>query len=51
MPLIKKNVILCCVFGTEIGEHMPVNFGMAAGRIDAVLPEKFGTQIILIKGT
>lgn len=51
MPLIKKNVILCCVFGIEIGGHMPVNSGMAAGRIDAVLSEKFGTWMILVKGT
>lgn len=31
-----RNVILCCVFETEIGEHMPVNCGMAAGHTDAV---------------
>lgn len=44
-------MLLCCVFGIETGEHMPVTFGMAARRIDAVLSEKFGTRIILIKGT
>lgn len=51
VPLIKKDVILCCVFGIEIGEHRPVNSGMAAGHTYAVLYEKFGTQIILMKGT
>lgn len=49
MPLIRKNVIMGCVFGIEIGEHMPINSGRAAGHMDAVLPEKFETWIILIK--
>lgn len=30
------SVILCYVFGIEIGEHMPVNCGMAAAHTDAV---------------
>lgn len=51
VPLIRKNVIICCVFGIDIGEHIPINFGIAAGHIDAVLSEKFETRIILIKGT
>lgn len=46
VPLIKKNVIIGCVFGIEIGEHMLVNSGMAVGRIDTALFEKFGTRII-----
>lgn len=31
-----KYVILCYVFGIEIGEHKPVNCGMAAGHTEAV---------------
>lgn len=47
----KKDVILCYIFETEIGKHEPVNCGMAAGHTGAVLPERFGTWIILIKET
>lgn len=34
-----------------MGKHMPVNYGVAAGHTDAVLSKKFGTRIILMKGT
>lgn len=47
----KKDVILCYVFGTEIGKHVPGNCGMAAGQIGAVLSERIGTWIISIKET
>lgn len=51
-----KYVILCYVFGIEIGEHKPVNCGVAAGHTEAVFEKtanflRNGTQIILMKDT